>query len=209
LIAEVASEKGIEGLVRELTNPKSFYRPSGVPSLSADSWGYQESGQYWKGAVWPPVQCIVQEGLKACGQRKLADDLARKYLAAVLEAYKRQHTITENLSPDSAVGYGVKDFVGWGGIGPVGDLIEHVLGFNVNAPENTVEWRINRQDRHGIRNLAVGGVSATFLCDKRQSPNDPCRLAFETTGDLTLKVSVQDKTSVHHLSKGRADLVVS
>jgi Mannosylglycerate hydrolase MGH1-like glycoside hydrolase domain len=51
LLAEIAGNKGVEGLVQELRNPKSFYRSSGVPSLSADSRGYREDGQYWKGSV--------------------------------------------------------------------------------------------------------------------------------------------------------------
>jgi hypothetical protein len=209
LIAEIASEKGIEGMTRELMNPKSFYRYSGVPSLSADSKGYRQNGQYWRGSVWPPVQCIVQEGLRVSGRWKLASDLAHKYLNAILEAYEREHTITENLAPDSPIGHGAKEFVGWGGIGPVSDLIEYVLGFNVNAPDNIIEWRINRQDRHGIENLAMGGVSLTLLCDARQSAKEPCHLTCESTGDLTLKVFVQDRRSVHHLSKGRTDLVLS
>ncbi len=209
LIAGIATEKGVEGLVRELTNPKSFYRYSGVPSLSADSRGYRESGQYWRGSVWPPVQCVVQEGLRVNGRWKLASDLAHKYLSAILEAYEREHTITENLAPDSATGHGVKEFVGWGGIGPVSDLIEYVLGFNVNAPDNTIEWRINRQDQHGIENLAMGGASMKLLCDERQSANDPCHLTCESTGDFVLRVFVQDRSSVHSVTRGRTKLVVS
>ena len=151
----------------------------------------------------------MQEGLIVCGRWKLASDLAHKYLNAVLEAYEREHTITENLAPDTPKGYGAKEFVGWGGIGPVSDLIEYVLGFNVNAPDNTIEWQINRLDRHGIENLAIGGVSVELVCDERQSAKDACHLTCESTGDLTLKVNVWDKASVHHLSKGRTELIIS
>jgi hypothetical protein len=209
LIAEIASEERIAGLVRELSNPKSFYRYSGVPSLSADSKGYRESGQYWHGAVWPPVQCIVQEGLRVCGRRELASDLAQKYLKALLEAYNREHTITENLAPDAAIGYGVKEFVGWGGIGPVSNLIEYVLGFHVNAPQNTIEWHITRPDQHGIENLAMGGTSVNLLCDERHSTNDSCHVICESSGDFVLKVFVHDKAFVYSIKKGRTELVVT
>ena len=98
--------------------------------------------------------------------------------------------------------------MGWGGIGPVSDLIEYVLGFNVNAPQNTIEWHINRQDQHGIENLAVGGVTVELLCDARKSAKDLCHLTCQSTGDLTLKVFVQETASVHHLSKGRTEFVI-
>jgi hypothetical protein len=209
LIAEIANEKGVEGIVQELTDPNSFYRPSGVPSLSADSKGYRKDGQYWKGAVWPPVQCMVQEGLRAYGRWKLASDLAEKYLTAVLQAYESEHTIKENLAPDSPTGYGAKEFVGWGGIGPVSDLIEYVLGFHASAPDNLIEWRINRRERHGIEKLNVGGVCVDLVCEERRSGQDPCHLTCQSTGDIALKVFLSERTSLHHLSKGRSEFIVS
>jgi len=208
LIAEIAGDKQIEGLVRELRDPKSFWRYSGVPSLSADSKGYREDGQYWRGAVWPPVQYMVQQGLSVCGRRKLASALAHKYLKALLEAYERQHTITENLAPDAPIGYGVKDFVGWGGIGPVADLIEFVLGFTVNAPRSTIEWHLSRQDEHGIDNLMLGGVSVNLLCDEHKSANDSCRITCESSGDFILNIFRSGRSSVHSIKKGRTTFVV-
>ena len=67
-------------MVAELKNPASFNRLTGVPSLSADSAGYNtENGQYWRGAVWPPTQCMVQEGLKQTGYLDDLQELAEKY----------------------------------------------------------------------------------------------------------------------------------
>ena len=63
MMAELVPPDRVAGIVKELENPASFNRSSGVPSLSADSKGYNaDTGQYWKGAVWPPTQCMVQEG---------------------------------------------------------------------------------------------------------------------------------------------------
>jgi Trehalase len=209
LIAQVADEKGVEGLVAELTNPKSFYRSSGIPSLSADSKEYREDGQYWKGSVWPPVQCMVQEGLRENGRRNLARDLAQKYLKAVAEAYQQQHTITENLAPDTAKGYGVKDFVGWGGIGPVSNLIEYVLGFEVNAPEKTVEWRIERIDRHGITNLPIGNFTASMICERRADSKGECHVNVESNGVFTLRLFLGDRSTDHPIRSGHNEIVVS
>ena len=68
LMAELAPPERVGGMVAELKNPASFNRSSGIASLSADSKGYNAAnGQYWRGAVWPSAQCMVQEGLKAAG----------------------------------------------------------------------------------------------------------------------------------------------
>ena len=209
LIAQIADQKGVDGLVAELMNPKSFYRSSGIPSLSADSKEYREDGQYWKGSVWPPIQCMVQEGLRVNGNWNLARDLAQKYLNAVLEAYNREQTITENLAPDSPKGYGMKDFVGWGGIGPVSNLIEYVMGLQVNAPEKSVEWRIQRVDRHGISRLPVGVFTASLICEMRNKSADPCHITVESDGDFALKIMVNDRTTVHSIHPGRNEVVVT
>ena len=209
LIAQIANQQGIDGLVAALLDPKSFYRSSGVPSLSADSQGYREDGQYWKGSVWPPIQGMVQEGLRVNGKWNLARDLAQKYLKAVLAAYKQEHTITENLAPDRPKGYGMKDFVGWGGIGPVSDLIEYVLGLEINAPEKSIEWRIERTDRHGISQLPIGTATASLICEMRTDAADACHITVQSDENFTLKTILHEKTTNHTIHPGKNDIVVT
>jgi hypothetical protein len=209
LIAEVSTAKGTAGLVAELSDRKSFNRSSGVPSLSADSKGYSKDGQYWKGSVWPPIQSIVQEGLRAHDQWPLAREIAERYLQAILEAFKHEQTITENLEPDSPVGHGAREFVGWGGIGPISNLIEYVLGFQIHAPENLIEWRIERTDRHGLQNLSMGKLTIDLICDRRAQASSPCRIAAQSNGECTLKVMSQGRTTTHLINKGRNDIVTA
>jgi glycogen debranching enzyme len=212
MLAEVAPADRVEGLVAELTDSRSFFRRNGVPSLSADSAGYaggpQGAGQYWRGSVWPPVQCMVQQGLARNGRWDLARQLADKYAAAVVETFAIQRDITENLAPDRPQACGVGKFVGWGGIGPVANLIEYCLGFDVDAPQNRIVWRITRTDQHGLKNLRLGAHTATMLCERRARPDSPCRLAVSTTGDLTLVVITGRETVEKKLAKGRHELVV-
>jgi len=206
LVAEVSDRNGTAGLVAELTNPKSFSRPSGIASLSADSRGYREDGQYWKGSVWPPVQCIVQEGLRVQGRWHLARELADKYLKAMLEAFEHEQTVTENLEPDNPKGHGAKQFVGWGGIGPIANLIEYTLGFHVNAPERTIEWRIERTDRHGIRNLSMAAHAIDLLCERRTDASSPCRIEVHSSLDFMLKVVLQDRSTTYQIKRGRSEI---
>jgi hypothetical protein len=135
--------------------------------------------------------------------------LAQKYLNVVLEAYNREQTITENLAPDSPKGYGTKDFVGWGGIGPVSNLIEYVIGLQVNAPEKSVEWRIERADRHGISRLPIGALTASMICEMRKTAADPCRITADSDGAFALKVIANEKTTVHSIHPGKNEIVVT
>jgi glycogen debranching enzyme len=178
-------------MVKELQNPNSFGRRNGVPSLSADSQGYnKETGAYWRGSVWPSAQCMVQEGLKETGQWPVLNTLATKYFNACLEAYDKQKDVTEYISPDSnpAVGHGAGEFVGWGGIGPVANLIEYILGLEINAPEKVIVWRIRRTDRHGIENLTLNNITATLICAARQTADAECHITITNSGPFTLRV---------------------
>jgi glycogen debranching enzyme len=212
MLAEIAPADRLDGLAAELTNPRSFFRRNGVPSLSADSAGYaggpQGAGQYWRGAVWPPIQCMVQQGLARNGRWNLAQSLAEKYAAAVVETFALQRDITENLAPDRPQACGVGKFVGWGGIGPVANLIEYLLGFDVDAPQNKIVWRITRTEKHGLKNLKFGPNTVTMLCERRAQPDAPCRLTVSTTGDFVLAVITGRETIEKKLGKGHHEFVV-
>jgi hypothetical protein len=152
---------------------------------------------------------MVQEGLRLNGRWDLARDLATKYLNAVLDAYTSEQTITENLAPDSPKGYGMKDFVGWGGIGPISNLIEYILGFQVNAQENSVEWHVQRTDRHGINGLPVANTTASIICEQRPTTSDSCHIGIESDGEFTLRIIREGKSSSHHIHRGRNQIVAA
>ncbi len=192
LLAGVAPEDRVERMLKELNNPASFNRRNGVPSLSADSAGYtggpQGNGQYWRGAVWPSGECMVQEALLASGKASEERALAEKYFRAQVEVFAKEKTIRENMAPDQAMGCGMGEFVGWGGVGPVGNLIEAVIGLNLDAPNKTITWNINKAERHGIQNLTFAGGTVDLVCDARKSQDDACSIAIKSSGSFTLKI---------------------
>jgi glycogen debranching enzyme len=212
ILAEIVAADRIGPLAAELGNPRSFLRRNGVASLSADSAGYsggaEGTGQYWRGSVWPPIQCMVQQGLSRNGRWDLAHKLAEKYHAAMVETFARQRDITENLAPDRPLACGVGKFVGWGGVGPVANLIEYVLGFDVDAPQNRIVWRITRTEEHGLKNLSLGPTSVTMICRGRSRPDDPCRIRVSASGDFTLAVVTGRGSVAQKLSKGHHEITV-
>jgi len=203
LLAEIGGPKQWAGLLAELKNPASFNRSSGFPSLSADSQGYnKDNGQYWRGAVWPSAQAMIQEGLKTMDNGGLLQEAAEKYYHACLTAFQNQKTIQENLSPDKAVGYGAPDFVGWGGIGPVANLIEYMLGFNIDAPARTIAWNVRRTERHGLQNLEFNGFKVDMICEGRAAASDPCKITVQSGGSFVLKVSNGEKAVEKQIGPG-------
>jgi hypothetical protein len=152
---------------------------------------------------------MVEQGLVASGKWEMANEIAQRYLRAVLEAYAAEQTITENMAPDSSKGYGAKNFVGWGGIGPVSNLIEFVLGFTVNAPDKTIEWRITRTDRHGIENLAVGPSTVSLVCAARPDATSLCPIAVESDSDFSLRVYLQGRITTYPVKAGKVQITAS
>lgn len=65
-------------LVAGLTRPGRFITPYGLATESPSSPYYQADG-YWRGPIWAPSTMILVDGLRACGEKDLARDLARKF----------------------------------------------------------------------------------------------------------------------------------
>lgn len=205
LLAKIVPDNRINGIVKELTNPSSFYRRNGVPSLSADSEGYTGGplgyhggyhGQYWRGAVWPCIQNMVQEGLRNNGKYELAREIASKYFNAIIEVYQKIHDITENLAPDRPLACGHGQFVGWGGIGPIANLIEYIIGLDIHVPEGTIIWRINQTAKHGIKNLKFREFMVGLICDAREKGDAPCHITVNSGGDFKLIIDSGGKRVV-------------
>lgn len=199
LLGEIVPQDRLASVIHELQHPASFNRSNGVPNLSADSADYNVPGN---GCVWPPMMCMIQEGLKACGELEPAHVLAEKYFNAIIAAYKAEKTIKECLLADSLKLSGAPDFVGWGGIAPVANLIEYLLGFEISAADKTITWRISRTDRHGIQNLKFSDFNVELVCEARRTADEPCRLTINSEGVFDLKIILGDRTIEKRIENG-------
>ena len=65
-------------LLAGLKDESRFLTPHGVATESPHSAKYEPDG-YWRGPVWAPSTMIVVEGLAACGGKKLAKEIARRF----------------------------------------------------------------------------------------------------------------------------------
>jgi hypothetical protein len=71
----------------------------------------------------------------------------------------------------------------------VANLIEYILGLDLNAPANTITWHITRLERHGLENLQFGSSKADMICEARSAPSDACHIIVKSGGSFVLKVN--------------------
>jgi hypothetical protein len=86
-------------LVASMTNPDEFWRPYGVPTLSAKD-GYYNPIGYWNGPVWVQWDYLLFRGLLDHGYKKEAEELAMKVLDNMIWHLKQDHVFWEFYSPD-------------------------------------------------------------------------------------------------------------
>ena len=205
LIAEVASRRQADHLVHHLVDFDAFWRPLLVPTLAADQVDYSVTGEYWRGASWPPTTYMVARGLVRQGYWPLARAVAENYVAGLSALYQSTGTIWENSAPEIVAPSrdSIPHFVGWGGLGPIAMLIEHVLGIELNAHEGKVEWRLGQAVRNGVENLVFdGGRIARMVSASRNNAAAPATVAIETTVPFTLTVWIGDRSFTQEISAG-------
>jgi hypothetical protein len=114
---------------------------------------------------------MILRGLSAAGRDDLAHEIAVNHLDNVVEVFRRTGTIWENLAPETASPGtpAKKDFVGWGGLGPVAVLLEYVFGLRPDVPRNKLVWDVRLLDEHGVRKYPFGTDGSLDLASARRS----------------------------------------
>ena len=224
LLSETATHDRAEALFKHLGNPEEFWRPHMVPTLAANQSGYDSSGHYWLGGVWAPTNYMVVKGLEEYGEQELADQIAQNHIYKMAEVYYEfqpdeekiafeerygdgYQTIWECYSPEfpepatrwDNTFYSRQDFVGWSGLGPIAMLIENVIGIKMNLRQNQITWRINRTDKHGIKNLNYLDGKVSLLVEPREN-----NLFFDVTSThkFDLLIIYKNKSTIREINVG-------
>lgn len=172
LTGYVPSEKIRLMIKHNLLNPESFLTPMPLPTIAKDERGYNPKGEYWRGGVWINMSLMAIRGLDEQGFTKEALELSRRTLDGMSKVYEdwkpKRHSIWECYAPEfpapsshksrdksDVPGTVRSEFAGWS-CGLICLLIENVMGFRVDAPNNTVNWDIRLDEDFGIKRLAFG-----------------------------------------------------
>lgn len=195
-------------LIAHLENPRTFNRPHRVPTVAADSAGYNPYGGYWMGGVWSPTNYMVLRGLSQQGADDLAHRIALNHVEKVAAVFEQTRTLYENYAPEYAqpgrpAG---RDFVGWTGVSAIAIPIEYGIGLRVNG-ENTLTWDIRLTERHGVLRYPVGpSHTVDLVCEARTRETDALRLTVRTRHPLRLTAAAAGRMRCFSLPAGEHQL---
>ena len=211
MVAEVSDHPRNRRMIEEhLLNPREFWTLHHLPSVATNEPGYHADGSYWDGAVWAPTSYQTMLGLASAGEHQLAQRIAANHLEHLYWVYRQTNTLYENYQPE-AVAKGVKarpDFVGWTGVIPIAGLIEHILGIEVNAPQDSLTWRLTLSERHGIRQLKFGDNLVDLVAEDRLTADSGARVTVTSDSPFKLIVYLADKPHSYNIHAGKTELQI-
>ena len=81
-------------------NPNEFYSEYLLPSCAFNDVSYDNN--YWRGAIWGPMNFLVYLGLRNYDQ-KAASELAEKSYKMFIEAWQKHGAVFENINSQKGV----------------------------------------------------------------------------------------------------------
>ena len=230
LIAGIPSSEDAPELINHLKNDDEFARRHLFPSLSADEDGFKPNGAYWRGGVWGNENYMIIAGLKRYGEYEFATTTAWNHITNMEKIFTGYFpdtslidekywancnaTVWELYSPENdqpgtrwdTYNLCRPNYIPTSGFGPVAMLIEDVLGFNVNGPDDQLTWRLWLLNKHGIRNLKFGNNLVTLWCEKRETKESPVDIKGLTSSPFSLTIILEQDTVTIKQPHGRINL---
>jgi hypothetical protein len=160
LDAGLAPEKRLSAFIQPLRESWAFNLPHRIPTISADSEAYNaETGNRWRGGVWPELNFMVLRGLRNVGQHALAHKIALNHLQTVHQVYQDTGYFWDNYAPETAApGEAARKNALTACIAPIAMLLEDVIGLGVDWPHRRVYWdrRLDTGEAYGVRRYPLG-----------------------------------------------------
>jgi hypothetical protein len=200
---ELVPEKRRQPFVQHLRETWAFNVAHRIPSLSADSDGYNyESGNGWRGGVWPPMNFMVLRGLHNIGQHPLAHQIALNHMQQLHQVYINTGAFWDYYAPETAVpGKTAHANHITSAITPISLLLEDLIGIGVEWPHRRVYWdrRLPCTEPFGVRNYPIGDGRMDLLADET-------KLSINTTVPFTLMYRDENQTMQTAVPAGVTEL---
>lgn len=203
LLADVVPKERMDRFVEHLANENEFRRVHRVPSLAADTEGYDPDGGLWLGGVWSPTNYMVLTGLSRHGYDELAHEIAVNHFENLLQCFAKTGSIWEHFAPDAdAEGRGRKDFVGWTGITPIAVLFEYVFGLQADPGSRRLVWNLWSTDEIGVDRYPFGRQGSIDLrVQRRASASEPPVVQVVSNVPLELELRWRGGQRVERIEK--------
>ncbi|MBN4081382.1 hypothetical protein JYT44_03355, partial [Caldithrix abyssi] len=146
LWAGVATKKQADRLIKVMTDPDEFWRPFGVPTLTARDEYYNPIG-YWNGPIWIQWQYLLFRGLLDYGYVDEAVELAERVIDNVIHQLKVDHNFWEFYSADDYQAGWNKTYI-WTGI------VARML-IDLDQINESIQSRKKRKPRQTRKSLSL------------------------------------------------------
>jgi hypothetical protein len=153
--------------------------------------------------VWINISYMIIDALDRHGFVAEAHDLASRTLDAIARTFyeweESPRTLWETYAPEFVAPASHKvrrpdklggvrgEFAGWACC-LINLLIETELGIRVDAPSNTLHWRIRTKPGTGVENLMFGNITASLRVESSDCESKRLRLSITTDAPFTLSV---------------------
>lgn len=179
LLAELPNADRADTLIAHLSNPATFGSEHPFPSLSMDSPDFKESGEGYKGSVFPTMNFMVIKGLEKYQKYEFARECAIRHLYFILEGLspadsKSKGDLYEAYLPGKEgpaslsrkTDFPKKRYLHYIGLSTIALMIENIIGLNISLPRKTVDWVIPNLEIMGIERLSLKRNLITILSNK-------------------------------------------
>ena len=187
LIAGAAAPEQARRLTAQLVDSETFWRVHAVPSLPADHSRYADRGALWRGSVWPLENYAIVQGLERSGYFELAARLADNHITTMSHVYKETESHWDNYAPDFIEpGSIAQPESAAAGITAIALLLETILGFDVDAPAQTLHWRPWLAETFSVEHLPIGDDFVDIHV--AASAGGTLTMSIRATGDLRVHI---------------------
>ena len=178
LLAEIPNADKADMLIAHLSNPATFGTSHPFPTLSADSPDFDESGDGYRGSVYPALNFMVVKGLEKYQRYDLARECAIRHMYFILEAlspadgskgdmYEAYLPCTEGFAVSRTdPSFPRKRYLLTIGLSTIALMIENIIGLAISLPRKTVDWIIPNLEIMGIEKLSLKRNLITILSNK-------------------------------------------
>ncbi|GHV27831.1 hypothetical protein AGMMS4952_10200 [Spirochaetia bacterium] len=179
LLAEISNDDKAEQIIDKLSNPEYFGAVHPFPTVSVSEPSFDETGNGFRGSVYPHLTFMVIKGLERYQRWDLARECAIRHLYFVLDSMNpegnhHKGNLWEAYLPlkegpaqwPDKPGFPRSQYLTYDALSTICLTIENIVGLFISLPRKTVDWIIPNLEIMGIENLSLKKNMITILSNK-------------------------------------------
>ncbi|AEF86028.1 conserved hypothetical protein [Treponema primitia ZAS-2] len=179
LLAEISNDDKAERIIDKLSDPTFFGAPHPFPTVAVSEPSFDETGNGFRGSVYPHLTFMVIKGLEKYQRWDLARECAIRHLYFVLDSMNpdgnhHKGNLWEAYLPlkegpaqwPENPDFPRPQYLTYDALSTICLTIENIVGLFISLPRKTVDWIIPNLEIMGIENLSLKKNMITILSNK-------------------------------------------